>query len=204
MDFNKEAVNWDTEDRARRAALIAGEIRKALPEGKYTTAMEFGCGTGLVGFHLRDRFEDMLLIDNSPGMIEELNRKIQAQSKENMHGICHDILLDGPLGQKADVIFTSMALHHVVQLDETLSRIGALLQTGGMLCIVDLIEDGGRFHQHEKNFDGHHGFDPEALGRKLQGMGFSEVEDYVFLKGTKNDGAEQMEYELFLLTGVKG
>lgn len=84
MDFSIEAANWDTERRAARAKIIAEEIRRAVKIEKHYTALEFGCGTGLVSFNLFDWFENITLVDTSKGMIDIVDQKIQGSPVKNI------------------------------------------------------------------------------------------------------------------------
>jgi predicted TPR repeat methyltransferase len=83
VGFDEDAKNWDTERRISRAKIIADEIGNAIGSGRNRTAMEFGCGTVLISFNLRDSFKNITLIDSSKGMIDELKCKIQQYKISN-------------------------------------------------------------------------------------------------------------------------
>lgn len=68
MSFNDYAKTWDTDERINRAKIIAQEISNSIEFGKNYSAMEFGCGTGLISFNLHDKFEGITLVDSSKGM----------------------------------------------------------------------------------------------------------------------------------------
>ena len=48
------------------------------------TAMEFGAGTGLLSFILKDHLKEITLIDNSEGMVKVLNEKVLTTKAGNM------------------------------------------------------------------------------------------------------------------------
>ena len=54
MDFNALSPNWDTDLRVKRAEAISAEIESYLGSGPLEM-MEFGCGTGLISFHLKNK-----------------------------------------------------------------------------------------------------------------------------------------------------
>ena len=54
MSFDNYAKTWDTEKRINRAKIISNEISNSIDIHKNYSAMEFGCGTGLVSFNLYD------------------------------------------------------------------------------------------------------------------------------------------------------
>lgn len=203
MDFSIEASNWDNERRAKRAKTIAEEICKAIQTDCYCRALDFGCGTGLVSFNLYDRFESITLVDTAGGMIDVLNQKIQASGVKNMTALQMDINDQTAAIGRFDVIYTSMALHHIKDTETTLRNLFALLNNGGYLCIVELTEDDGTFHKLEENFDGHNGFDQVDLGNSLAHVGFHDVTSHVFYNGENIISGNSVKYSLFLMVGKK-
>jgi ubiquinone/menaquinone biosynthesis C-methylase UbiE len=204
MDFNIEAAKWDNERRAKRAKIIADEIIKSIPIEKQFRALEFGCGTGLVSFNLKDSFEKITLIDTSEGMIETLNSKIQGSKLKNMTAIKCDINSDSKLKhEKFHVIYTSMALHHIMDVKTTLKNLYDLIIDDGYLCIIDLVEDDGSFHKLEKDFDGHNGFNQSELRDILEDIGFKDASANVFYNDVKVMGDLKVNYSLFLMAGKK-
>jgi len=50
-EFDEKAATWDDNpEHAHRARAIAEEIDKEIPFDSTFTAMEYGCGTGLLSF----------------------------------------------------------------------------------------------------------------------------------------------------------
>ena len=84
MSFDNYAKTWDTDKRINRAKIIANEISNSIDINENYSAMEFGCGTGLVSFNLYDKFKSITLIDSSKGMIDILNSKINKYEVNNM------------------------------------------------------------------------------------------------------------------------
>lgn len=204
MDFNSEANNWDNERREKRARIIADEIIKSIQIKEHYHALEFGCGTGLVSFNLIDKFEDITLIDTSEGMIEALNCKIKNFKVKNMTAIQMDINCDSEIqGKKYDVIYTSMALHHIIDIRTTLENLHRLLMDNGYLCIVDLVEDDGSFHKFEKDFNGHNGFNQNELKKLMEELGYKNVVTNIFYNNIKVIGDTEINYSLFLMIGEK-
>ncbi len=95
MSFDNYAKNWDTDNRINRAKKIANEIVNVMDSNNNDTAMEFGCGTGLISFNLMDRFKSITLIDSSKkSMIQIVNDKIEKFDIENMKTYQIDITTD--------------------------------------------------------------------------------------------------------------
>ncbi|MGI1659687.1 MAG: class I SAM-dependent DNA methyltransferase [Desulfitobacterium sp.] len=204
MNFSIEATNWDNERRVKRAKIIADEIIKSIQIDEQYRALEFGCGTGLVSFNLIDKFKHITLIDTSKGMIDTLNLKIQALKVKNMTAIQVDANFDSHIqGEKFDVIYTSMALHHVIDITTILNKLFSLLNENGYLCIIELVEDDGSFHKLETDFDGHNGFNQNKLKDLLVESGFKCVETNTFYKDVKVIDGSEVNYSLFHMVGRK-
>ena len=76
MYFDKEAQDWDNDSqKVERAEVFANEINNFIQPNKKLNALEFGCGTGLLSFKLKDFFKTITLVDNSKGMIAVLQKK---------------------------------------------------------------------------------------------------------------------------------
>lgn len=204
MNFDIKAIKWDDEKRKKRSELIAEEINKSIQIKKQYTALEFGCGTGLISFCLNDKFEMITLVDTSKGMIDVLNSKIQSFKINNMKSYQIDINKNHTLPDNSyDVIYTSMALHHIMDTETTIKNLYRLLKKDGYLCIVDLDEEDGSFHKEEKDFNGHNGFNQNELKNVLLETGFEEVVTNTFYKDEKLIEEIKVPYSLFLMVGRK-
>ncbi len=202
MNFDLEAKSWDDDKRVTRAKLISEEIDKWLGEKINNNAMEFGCGTGLITFNLKNKFKDIMMVDNSAGMIEEVNKKIKNQNVNNIRTWCGDIdEIDDK--NKYDAIYTSMTLHHIVNISKVLEKLHSLLSLEGELYIVDLVEEDGTFHSSEKGFEGHNGFNQNNLIETLKNIGFKDIRNKVFYKGSKSIEERNVDYELFIMVARK-
>ena len=203
MDFNIQSASWDNEKRTKRAKVIAEQIANAVELQKHYSALEFGCGTGLISFNLYDKLKDITCIDTSKGMIDIVNSKIQQLKVNNMVAYQQNINVDMLLTPKYDLIYTSMALHHIADIDTTLTNLYKLLKKDGYLCIVDLDEDDGSFHKLENDFDGHNGFNQNQLKKVLGRIGCKELESRTFYNDVKNIDGVILNYSLFNMIGRK-
>lgn len=203
MGFDECAKNWDTEKRISRAKVVADEISKSIDIHKDYSAMEFGCGTGLVSFNLYDKFKKITLVDSSKGMIDILNSKIDKYKVNNMIAKNLDISFKNSLDMKFDVVYNSLVLHHIYNTEEIIDKFYELINEGGYLCIVDLDEEDGGFHKKYSDFDGHNGFNQEKLKNILLRAGFSDVESHTFFHDEKIIEGERIDYSLFLIKGRK-
>lgn len=205
MDFDQAAKTWDTPERVERARQIAFKIEKNLGLGfegrKLSVGLEFGCGTGLVGFYLKDHFDSLHLTDTSPGMIDVLKEKIDESGELHLQASVFDLLASEQKDQRYDLIFSSMVIHHIKETEQLLSQIKGHLKPGGQVCLVDLDQDDGSFHSEELDYEGHHGFDQKMLGEMLMAAGFEDIASETFYKGTRIRKGRESAYSLFIMTG---
>jgi ubiquinone/menaquinone biosynthesis C-methylase UbiE len=136
-------------------------------------ALEYGAGTGLLSFLLRDRLGEITLADVSEGMLD------------------------------FDVVYSLMTLHHIGDTDAILRAFHRVLAHPGLLCIADLDAEDGSFHG--EGFDGHRGFDRDALAAKARAAGFVDarfVTAHVMQKQIA-DGTIRA-FPVFLMIALKG
>lgn len=203
MNFDKYARNWDTDERIDRAKIIANKILKEININESYFAMEFGCGTGLVSFNLCDKFKKITLVDSSKGMIDVLNSKIDKHNIKNMSAKYLDIYKENEVDEKFDVVYSSMALHHVEDTKSIIEKFHELLNPEGYLCIVDLNEEDGSFHKGEIDFHGHNGFNQQELKETLSSAGFKNIQSSTFFHSEKIIEGKKIKYSLFLMKAKK-
>lgn len=201
--FDQRAKGWDTERRAARAQVIAGEIRQAAAGVAGRRAMDFGCGTGLVSFALQADFSSILLVDSSVAMVRQAQAKIDALGIANMTAACLDLTIAPYAGAPVDVIFSSMALHHIADIHAAIGALASALADGGMLCLIDLDTDSGAFHGGEPDFDGHNGFTHDAIQAAFDAAGLADVSVRTFYHDVKEVNGRDVPYSLFCCTGRK-
>lgn len=204
MHFDSKAKNWDNSlDKIERAKVFAKEITDFIQPKKSATALEFGCGTGLLSFELKDAFNSITLVDNSVGMIDVLKEKIEKHKIKNFNPLTINLLEDKFNLKSVDVIYTLMTLHHINDLDAIFKIFNTLLNTNGYLCIADLVKEDGSFHPKEMNFDGHTGFDKDKLSSILLKNGF-KIKYYTICYEVEKVRKNQLKkYPLFLLIAKK-
>lgn len=203
MNFDEKALIWDNDPKKNeRAKVVAREIIDFIQPTKNLCALEFGCGTGLLSFELRDSFKRIALADNSEGMIKVLQQKIQIAGIKNFEPLLIDFENDIQIS-KQDVVYTLMALHHMTDINKTLKTFNSILRKNGYLCIADLVKEDGSFHAHGNDFNGQNGFERKELAARLLSNNFSVEyysECYVVEKEVDNI---LKKYPLFLMIAKK-
>ena len=201
-EFDIKAKEWDMSAMHReRAETIAGEIIKQIPLSRGMTAMEFGAGTGLLSFILKDHLKEITLIDNSEGMLKVLNEKVMASKAENLRVFKADLEHEDFEAGTFDLIFSQMVLHHVGDIEIIIRKFHDLLNPGGYLAIADLYGEDGSFHG--EGFNGHLGFDPVKLSELLANSGFTGISHRkVYVIDKKISESISKKFDVFLMTAT--
>lgn len=201
-EFDAKAREWDKNQRyIERSEAVAKALLERIPLHSGMTALEYGSGTALLSFALKDKFAVITLMDNSREMTAVTEEKIAAHHIPNMKPLFYDLEHQDFKG-KFDIIYNQMVMHHVNDVDAMLSKFYALLNHGGYLAIADLYQEDGSFHG--EGFIGHLGFEADDLVNRLKAVGFYDIKHqqcYVITK-EKEDGSVK-EFPIFLMTGSK-
>ncbi|HMQ13126.1 MAG TPA: class I SAM-dependent methyltransferase [Candidatus Competibacter phosphatis] len=202
MDFDEKAQEWDNDPvKLERAAAVAAAIRNRVRLSPDLSALEYGCGTGLLSFALYRELGSITLADSSAGMLAVLREKIAASGADHLRPMRLDLTVDPLPAELYDLIYTLMTLHHVPDVERILRDFSALLRPDGALCIADLDREDGSFHG--AGFDGHHGFEREALQDQLARAGFGEIQFDTCYMMRKPQGEGVREYPVFLAVARK-
>lgn len=181
--FQMMAHQYDTADRIVNAKLSADMIREAFDakESKGKNAMDFGCGTGLVGLSLLDVFDSMTFLDTSSNMLEIVAKKVEA----NMDGassdqnriklLCVDLEADKAIKGSWDVIFMVQVLLHVSDPMALLAKLYRHISPSGKLIIIDFDEN-----EAVKSDLVHAGFNQTVLAKGLEQLGFKGITSKTF------------------------
>ncbi|MED4015513.1 class I SAM-dependent methyltransferase [Sutcliffiella cohnii] len=195
--FEMIANKYDTPERIEIAKVCSDAIRNYLVDAKSKTAIDFGCGTGLVGMNLLNEFHSVLFLDSSQNMINEIEQKIADFNIHNAETLCFDIEKERPSNLQADYIFMAQVLLHIPDVEFVLSRLFDVLNEGGHLLIVD-------FNKNEKVVSDivHNGFNPEELTDMMTKIGYRDIQFKTFYTG--NNLFMGQDASMFILNSKKG
>jgi tRNA (cmo5U34)-methyltransferase len=201
-EFDIKAAEWDSNPMHwERSEAIAKEIRNIIPLNKDMSALEFGAGTGITSFILKDFVKTITMMDTSAEMIRVIHDKIRTTKTLNLKALYFDLENRDYREEKFDLVFTQMVLHHIADTEAIVSRFSNLLNIGGYLAIADLYEEDGSFHG--EGFTGHNGFNIDALSGILQKCGFSEVSNKTcYVIERKISETESKKFKVFLITAT--
>ena len=194
--FDKKAANWDSGDiRVNGAKKIADAIEKKIELTQDMEVLDFGVGTGLLGFEVAKKVKQVYGVDTSAGMLAKLQEK--NSETLNIIPIQQDII-QKPLKQKFDGIVSSMTLHHVENLEEFFRTIRENLKENGFIAIADLEEEDGTFHSDNEGVH-HFGFEEQKLREVVEQAGFKDI----VIENINTINKPHRDFGVFLLTARK-
>jgi tRNA (cmo5U34)-methyltransferase len=201
-EFDIKAAEWDKNPMHwERSKAIAMEIIKLIPLKKEMSALEYGAGTGILSFMLKDYLKEITLMDNSLEMLKLINEKIETTMVKNLNVLNFDLEHKDYNRGKFDLIFSQMVLHHVTDIENIIKKFYNLLNPGGYLAVADLYSEDGSFHG--KDFTGHKGFDVEILSNQMRKQGFSNINHRkCFVINRKISDNETQQFNVFLLIAM--
>lgn len=202
-NFDERAHDWDSDPKkVERARAVAEAIRAALPLRPEMTALEYGCGTGLLSFFLQPEFASISLADTSDGMLGVLTAKIKASGVPNMTPLKLDLACDPLPASRFDITYSLMVLHHIPNTDQILRQFHAILNPGGWLVVADLDAEDGTFHT-DGTTDVHLGFERAVLQKQVESAGFQDVSFSTAYNIRKPISGVEKVFPVFLLAARK-
>lgn len=202
-NFDLAAAGWDGNSMHwERSQAIANDIKTTLPVDKNWRVLEYGAGTGILSFMLKDDVKEIVMMDSSEEMVKVMQQKVLDSNSTNLRPTFFDMGKEDFSGEKVDLIATQMVLHHVNKIDALLKKFYAILNTGRYIAIADLYMEDGSFHG--KGFDGHNGFDPQEMAEMLVAAGFKNPQyKPCFVMNKPVESGEIKAFSVFFLTAQK-
>lgn len=197
--FDNAAKEWDTKhQRVAQAKAIAKIIEQTIPLTRATKALEFGCGTGLLGFNLIEKVGEITFSDTSRGMLSEVENKLKISACTSAKIVDLNVVR---IVDRYDLIFSSMVLHHIADHKQTIADLSQSLHPEGYLCICDLDKEDGLFHSKETV--PHHGFERAELKQEFQNAGLNVIHSCTGFINRKIINDQEMNFPVFMIIGQK-
>lgn len=204
MNFDERAKDWDSDPKkVERARAVADAIRKMIPLSTRMSALEYGCGTGLLSFALQADLGSITLADASQGMLDVLGEKIVSAGVTNMRPTRLDLAVDPLPAEQYDLTYSLMTLHHIKDTKNILTQFNALLKSKGYLLVADLDQEDGSFHT-DGSTDVHLGFERKSLQKQVEAIGFGNVTfSTAYEIKKKVSSGEEKVFPVFLMAAQK-
>jgi ubiquinone/menaquinone biosynthesis C-methylase UbiE len=201
--FDERAKDWDSDPKkVERARVVADAIRAALPLSTDMTALEYGCGTGLLSFALQSDLGQITLADTSQGMLDVLSGKIAAAGVTNMHPVKWNLSNEPAPKERFDITYSLMVLHHLPDPQTVLHKFHTLLEPHGYLLVADLDKEDGSFHT-DGTTDVHKGFARGELQQMVEAAGFENARFSTVYEIKKKVNDAEKTFPVFLMSARK-
>ncbi len=169
--FDKLASEWDLNPRRVESAKNTTSKIKELIDIRGKDIIDYGSGSGLVAFDLFEEARSVVAMDNSIGMLQEIERKIQSGNIENIITLLHDIDHQDIEKEKFDIFVSAMTMHHIKDTKAFLQKAKNGLKKGGYIAISDLESEDGSFHSRGNEGVEHFGFDMKNIRETFESIG---------------------------------
>lgn len=168
QDWDEYAASWEQDEATLAFANnVFDQLNKLIAlEGKHV--LDFGCGTGLLSQWMSPVAKDIVSLDSSEAMIEELDKKELVNVEPVVDHLTRGLVAQHPAFRKQfDLVVASSVCGYIANLDEVTQIIYSLLDKGGLFVHWDwLVADD----------DPEFGLSKQDVVDTLTKAGFAEVE----------------------------
>lgn len=172
-DFSPE--NYDKAGNILEAGRIWAEsVIDKLHITKDMLVIDFGTGTGIIGRNLLKHCRKVVFEDISSPMLNQCQKNLEQQELKN-YEIFNGEIKDYQ-GEKADVIVSSLALHHAGTLEATLKAILSKLKPKGKLAVCEFVFESPEERKARGKKIPHPGYIPEEFIKCAKDCGFINIE----------------------------
>ncbi|MCS0443600.1 class I SAM-dependent DNA methyltransferase [Vibrio diabolicus] len=166
QDWDGLAKNWESNPATEQFAQSVFEQLQQLTQLDGIKVLDFGCGTGQLSQRLSPMVKDIVALDASEAMIEELDKKELANVEPVVDALSRGLVAQHPAFRgQFDLVVASSVLAFVEDLDASLKISHSLLNHGGYFVHFDWIAESEQ-----------DGFTLAKSKRVLKDAGFTEVE----------------------------
>ena len=191
--FITKASDWDSPERISMTKKFVDELLMHVSPLSTWKALEIGAGTGLIGLQIEPFVSKVVFEDTSESMLNVLKQKLNDDIKaEILHGEVFEYKQ-----RDIDLIFSSMAFHHITNIEKTLQHLAMITKTGAWVIVGDLETEDGSFHGFEPV--PHLGFDTSILSEQFKQNGFDVKSVNIYNTISKGIDSIIMNYEQFIL-----
>jgi ArsR family transcriptional regulator len=192
--FDNVAENWE---QLKQELFSGSGMEKRLDHliPRCGTVVDLGCGTGDLLPLLSGKAKQVIGVDNSPGMLEEVRKRHRLdESRVSLRvGDLHHLPLRDA---EVDCAVMTMVLHHVSEPEKVFREIAKVLKSGKTFVLIDLSK-----HRDETMRSRYHdrwlGFDQDEIQSWMTRVGFRiEKEETFPLKNGLEAFAIQARKEL--------
>ncbi|CAH0019742.1 unnamed protein product [Clonostachys rhizophaga] len=147
----RELTNQVSNELQEQVAWIKGRSSSLNTADQETKMLDYACGDGMVSRALAKYISKSRGIDISSGMVAQYNARAASEgySQDKMHAVHGDLItadtaasdhiINTPEYNDFDLAVISLALHHVENPQQMVSKLADRLADGGVLLIIDWV-----------------------------------------------------------------
>jgi len=169
--FGRNAERWE-EVRAELfgTSYVLPTLLSLLPRD--WTVLDLGTGTGSTAAELAPVVERVIGVDREQAMLDAAG--VRCEDLDNVD-LLRASLDDLPLPDACvDAALCMLVLHHVSDVDAVLAEACRVLEPGGRLVVLDMVEHD-RADYRQSMGHAHLGFSQDALRQAMQRAGFGDI-----------------------------
>ncbi|ENS5605915.1 methyltransferase domain-containing protein [Vibrio mimicus] len=178
-DWDEYAANWENDPTTHIfAQSVFQQLTKILSlQGKHI--LDFGCGTGLLSQLMSPLARDIVALDLSEAMIEELDRKELRNVEPVVDSLTRGLVAQHPAFRKQfDLVVASSVCAFLPNVQDVADIIFTLVDEGGYFIHFDWLADG----------KSEIGLSLVEMETVLKNAGFSSVETQIAFDVTTEQG----------------
>lgn len=158
------AADWDNEKSTGVYATKAFESLHGIIDLKGTRVLDFGCGTGLLSQKLSPAVKEIVALDSSEAMIEQMDKKELANVEPVVDILSRGLVAMHPaFRDQFDAVFASSVCSFLPNYSDVADIVYSLLDQGGCFVHWDWLSDqdetGGMTVAHVQQVLSSVGFD---------------------------------------------
>ncbi|MDV6252937.1 class I SAM-dependent DNA methyltransferase [Vibrio sp. EA2] len=145
QDWDGLAKSWESNPATKQFAQSVFEQLQQLTQLDGIKLLDFGCGTGQLSQLLSPTVKDIVALDTSEEMIEELDKKELANVEPVVDTLSRGLVAQHPAFRgQFDLVVASSVLAFMNDVDSALSISHSLLNHGGYFVHFDFVSDSGK------------------------------------------------------------
>lgn len=142
QDWDGLAKNWESNPATKQFAQSVFEQLQQLTQLDGIKVLDFGCGTGQLSQLLSPVVKDIVALDSSEEMIEELDKKELTNVEPVVDTLSRGLVAQHPAFRgQFDLVVASSVLAFVDDIDTALNISHSVLNHGGYFVHFDFVSD---------------------------------------------------------------
>ncbi|WP_068717211.1 class I SAM-dependent DNA methyltransferase [Vibrio tritonius] len=168
QNWDEYAADWEKDESTTAFAHNVFQQLRAFTDLTDKHILDFGCGTGLLTQLMSPLAKDIVALDSSEAMIEELDKKELDNVEPVVDALTRGLVAQHPAFRKQfDVVVASSVCAYVSDLQQSLDIVYSVLDVGGVFVHWDWLA---------QNSDSESGLTRDEITNALTKAGFDFVE----------------------------